>query len=247
MSLIPRVNALLARVGISRSFSSAEELSTNASSFLVAAFESVFSTSIVGVERHPRGESDYASNAQRAIDALAAVLPPRVDIPPSVTGAAVAAGDLPAVAFLVSLLDDASRVMAAGAAGTLPASAAASAAAAAATASTSPTRAPPDAASSAAWLASSARSGVDASFSGAEDARTADGADGTTSRAAVVAALLGSSTASAARRSAAAPPPPPSSSSSYAPAASSRPMAASPPPVPPTPRSPRSAAGMGAR
>jgi len=139
--LVARVNSLLSRASFPRAVASPAELSAAASPLLVACFEAVFGAALADVRRRPGGArgagggggsaaADHAFNAQRAIDALAALLPPRVAIPPAVTGAAVAGGDLAALAFLVSVLDDAARALAA--AGVAPGAAAAAAAAAAA-------------------------------------------------------------------------------------------------------------------
>jgi hypothetical protein len=110
--LVHNTNRLLASVGISdRPFTSATEVADNSSSMLVAVFEAVFATRIADVKRKPTSQSDYAVNAQRVVDSLRAILPPRVVIPESVTGDAIAGGDLPAITFLVSLLADVDRVI----------------------------------------------------------------------------------------------------------------------------------------
>lgn len=122
VTLVARVNALMTRVRISRAVQSLEELSANASSLLVAVFEGVFSTSIADVRRKPgaarnagggggSAAADYAFNAQRVVDSLKALLPTRVDIPATITGGAIAGGDLAAVAFIISVLDDAARAL----------------------------------------------------------------------------------------------------------------------------------------
>ena len=117
-ALLSRVNALLLRVGFSRQFGTAEEACANASSFLVAVFESVFSSRVPGLVRRPSESASprdaYASNAAAVINALADILPPRVVIPATVTGEAVASGDLASIAFLVSILDDASALLGGG-------------------------------------------------------------------------------------------------------------------------------------
>lgn len=141
--VVSRVNSLLSRSGLPRAVRTTDELSANASSLLVASFEAVFSSAIADIRRRPgaaagssgggggSAAADHAFNAQRVIDSLSALLPPRVAIPATVTGAAVASGDLAAFAFLISILDEASRAIhAAGdnaAAGAAAAAAAASA------------------------------------------------------------------------------------------------------------------------
>jgi hypothetical protein len=141
--VVSRVNSLLSRSGLPRAVRTTDELSANASSLLVASFEAVFSSAIADIRRRPgaaagpsgggggSAAADHAFNAQRVIDSLSALLPPRVAIPATVTGAAVASGDLAAFAFLISILDEASRAIQAAGDG-----AAAGAAAAVAAAST---------------------------------------------------------------------------------------------------------------
>jgi hypothetical protein len=112
--LLPRANSLLSRAGFSKRFDTLEQFASNASSFFVAVYESVFSSAISGIIRRPdpgKPAASYAHNAQRVIDSLRDILPPRVVFPESLTGAAVAGGDLGTLAFLVSVLDDAAGVV----------------------------------------------------------------------------------------------------------------------------------------
>jgi hypothetical protein len=137
------VNSLLSRSGLPRAVRTTDELSANASSLLVASFEAVFSSAIADIRRRPgaaagpsgggggSAAADHAFNAQRVIDSLSALLPPRVAIPATVTGAAVASGDLAAFAFLISILDEASRAIQAAGDGAAAGAAAAVAAASA--------------------------------------------------------------------------------------------------------------------
>lgn len=118
MSLLARTNALLARAGFAhRPFGSLSELAGNASSMLVAVFEAIVGAQVEGIRVAPgatvaeggSGEgpvADYEHNAQRVVDMLVAVLPPHVAIPQHVSGASIAAGDINAIGFVVSLLDD---------------------------------------------------------------------------------------------------------------------------------------------
>ena len=78
----------------------------------VAVFEAIFSTRIEKINRKPLSIEDYAFNAQRVIDSLRSVLPSKVVLPPSITGEAIAQGDIPSLTFLVSLLTDLFRVVA---------------------------------------------------------------------------------------------------------------------------------------
>lgn len=114
-ALLEGTNRLLDAVGLGQHpFTSFAEIADNASSLCVAVFEALFATRVAGIVRRPRGAADYEANAQLTLDTLRALLPPRVAIPPDITGAAVAAGDVPAIAFLVALFLDLDRVIRAG-------------------------------------------------------------------------------------------------------------------------------------
>lgn len=110
--LVLRTNRLLADIGINdRPFHALTEIQDNASSMFVAVFEQLLSTRLSDVHRRPTSQQHYAENAQRVIDSFRAILPPRVAIPSSVSGDAIAGGDLLAISFLVSLFSDVDRVI----------------------------------------------------------------------------------------------------------------------------------------
>ena len=112
-ALVGAANRLLLAVRIRPSevppIATLRELQLNASSLSVAVFEACFAQRVAGVRRAPARDEDYAFNAQRIVDGLRAVLPPRVVVPASVTGEAVQRGDLATLAFLVSLFTDIAR------------------------------------------------------------------------------------------------------------------------------------------
>ena len=111
-ALLEATNRLLASVGINdQPFFSVEEIAENASSLIVAAFEALFQTRIAGISRRPASQADYVRNAQLTVDSLRAMLPASVAIPPGIDGKAIADGDLPAIAYLVALLNDVWRVV----------------------------------------------------------------------------------------------------------------------------------------
>ena len=120
--LVTRLNALLSHAGLPRAVRTIDEITSNSSSLLVASFETVFSSTIADIRRRPgatlsngggggSAAADHAFNAQRVIDSLSALLPPRISIPPTVTGVSIASGDLSALAFLISILDKASHAL----------------------------------------------------------------------------------------------------------------------------------------
>ena len=126
--LVVQLNAVLSRGGLPRTVATIDEISSNSSSLLVASFEAVFSSSISDIRRRPgnavgvgggggSAAADHAFNAQRVIDSLAALLPPSITIPPKITGLSVAGGDLAALAFLLSILNEASAALVAAGSG----------------------------------------------------------------------------------------------------------------------------------
>ena len=115
-ALLEGVNRLLHQIGLGdHPFTSTQEIADNASSLIVAVFESLFATRIAGIVRRPKHAGDYIHNAQLAIDTLRALLPPAcLLIPSDITGDAIAEGDIASIAFLVALFLDLDRVIRAG-------------------------------------------------------------------------------------------------------------------------------------
>lgn len=111
-SLVEDTNKLMRLVGMTqRSFSEVQEVQDNASSLLVAIFETSFGTRLAHIIRRPSALEDYIHNADEVIKCLKDVLPSKVRIPGAIDGVTIAQGSIPAINFLVNLFRDILEVL----------------------------------------------------------------------------------------------------------------------------------------
>jgi len=109
--LLATANSLLGatRIGTQPIVSFAE-LQLVATDLFVALFEVMFFAELAEIRRQPETFADSVHNANTVLDILGQVLGSTMDLPECVTGAALAAGDKPAVAYLLRVFAELGRV-----------------------------------------------------------------------------------------------------------------------------------------